>query len=877
MNLFDLEAVLTLNDQAYEQGIKKAREEINRFKSENDTKSSNVSQAWNIAAVAIGNIISNVFSKVTSTISSAVDGAISRVDILNNYSIVMEGLGYSAKEADTAINKLSDGIQGLPTTLPGIVTVQKQFAALLGSMDDATELTLALNNAVVAGGQGQQVANSALNQWYQILANGKPDLQSWRIINQAMPAQLDQLAKSISGASATSSTLFSDWQKGIITTDQVREAMMQLNTQGINGFDNFAQQAQNASKGIATSMQNIKTKVVTVLGNIIQASMDSGLDITGILDTVKSEIGDFGKEVQKGLKGVDFGEISDKIKKLIKLVFDALKKVDWAKLINTTLDAITKLVTFVTKHFKGILTLVKGIAAAFVGWKIGGIISNVVNSVKGFINAIKAAKAGQEAFNIAANANPIGLIVTAVTTLIAILPDLLGYFEDWLTSNDKQRISLERVKEQAEENAQAWNDMKDSMKSGSDSADAEAVKLERLADELKNCYDENGNLISGMEDRAQFIVGELNSAMGTEYNAVSMTKEEYDQMTASIYANIEATKAKALMSNFEDEYTEALTNQKKAYDDLITASQAVADKEKQIADERALWQQATSEQDRLFIEDRIKGYEEDLEALKSSYDQSYEAYKGYVDTQSAYEEAQLLIADKNYAEAAELLQNFANNYGLTGQALAKSNQTLANQTKTYMESMLKRAGYTGDQITTLMKGITEDMDITEALKTIGKNGVDGFGAGFLGNWESVRSQILGHFSGLSSSVMSLLGIHSPSRVFMGIGKNTSQGFELGFDDEFQNTKKTFMNDIESLVDYGKNLDFGEVGISQATITHQVESTKTQAMFNNLNESLNKLANMQIVMDSGELVGATAPKMDSALGNLAIKNSRSVFA
>ena len=58
------------------------------------------------------------------------------------------------------------------------MSVQQQYAALTVNLEEATDLTLALNNATLAGGQGQEIANNALTQWYLMIAAGKPDLQS---------------------------------------------------------------------------------------------------------------------------------------------------------------------------------------------------------------------------------------------------------------------------------------------------------------------------------------------------------------------------------------------------------------------------------------------------------------------------------------------------------------------------------------------------------------------------------------------------------------------------------------------------------------------------------------------------------------------------
>lgn len=61
---------------------------------------------------------------------------------------------------------LASDIRRLLTFLLGIMQIEKQFLALTGELEKSTDLTLALNDATLAGGQGQEVANSALTQWY---------------------------------------------------------------------------------------------------------------------------------------------------------------------------------------------------------------------------------------------------------------------------------------------------------------------------------------------------------------------------------------------------------------------------------------------------------------------------------------------------------------------------------------------------------------------------------------------------------------------------------------------------------------------------------------------------------------------------------------
>lgn len=58
----------------------------------------------------IGNLASQALSKSIQLISENLEGAISRFDTMTNFPKVMESLGLSSKDAEKAVNKLSDGL-----------------------------------------------------------------------------------------------------------------------------------------------------------------------------------------------------------------------------------------------------------------------------------------------------------------------------------------------------------------------------------------------------------------------------------------------------------------------------------------------------------------------------------------------------------------------------------------------------------------------------------------------------------------------------------------------------------------------------------------------------------------------------------------------
>lgn len=296
MNLLDLEAVLHLDISQFKQALGIA---------EGRAKSAGGSGGgFTVLKGALANLASGGIAAVAGALTNNLGAAFKRVDTLNNYSTVMSNLGKDSKAAKEEVNRLSEGIDGLPTALDQIVSSQQQFAALGGKLSDATDLTIALNNATLAGGKGQVVANSAMQQWYQMIAAGKSDMMSMRIINEAMPAQMDAIAKSVMGEKATWQDLHEEWKSNPEITKKVKDAILDLNENGykVGGKEAkaFKDQAIDANKGIETSMQNVQTSITKGLANLLNEGVGQET-IANLFNGIKETVNNiFGSKDENG-------------------------------------------------------------------------------------------------------------------------------------------------------------------------------------------------------------------------------------------------------------------------------------------------------------------------------------------------------------------------------------------------------------------------------------------------------------------------------------------------------------------------------------------------------------------------------------------------
>ena len=297
MSAHTIEAILTAKDQGMSSTFDKVMGKADSFGSK--LKKGLGFGAW----MAIGQ---KAVNSVTNLISSSMDGAVKRFDTLNQFPNVMKALGYSAKEAEASINTLGDGIQHLPTTLDAVANQTKSIVAVVGDLPKATKLTLALNNAMTAGGASAEQASSAINQWTQAMAKGKPDLQDWRALVQTAPAQMNQLAEATLGAGKTQNDLYEAMKNGTVTIDEVNQKMIELSENGGKGFASWSEQAKSAGAGINMSMTNVRASVQRNLANIMdgidQLTEKSG-GIAGIIQGLVPAIDKLGGTITDMLNG----------------------------------------------------------------------------------------------------------------------------------------------------------------------------------------------------------------------------------------------------------------------------------------------------------------------------------------------------------------------------------------------------------------------------------------------------------------------------------------------------------------------------------------------------------------------------------------------
>lgn len=177
-------------------------------------------------------------------------------------------------------------------------------------------------------------------------------------------------------------------------------------------------------------------------------------------------------------------------------------------------------------------------------------------------------------------------------------------------------------------------------------------------------------------------------------------------------------------------------------------------------------------------------------------------------------------------------------------------------------------------ISSIVKGIISGIP---AIFDVGKNIVEGLWNGIksMGSW--VSGKVKDFFGGIVGGVKDFLGIHSPSKVFAGIGGFMAEGLGEGFDDQFKSVKK----DIENSIDFDAGTITADANISRHYTSGSYGAASTSGGGDSgkivmlLEQYLPMLANMKVIMDSGQVVGLLAPGMDEELAKINARRARTV--
>ncbi len=295
---------------------------------------------------------------------------------------------------------------------------------------------------------------------------------------------------------------------------------------------------------------------------------------------------------------------------------------------------------------------------------------------------ITVATATQWLWNAAISANPIGLAVAATVAFVAAIAALC-LTEERETEQEKLcRENIQKTTKALNDATDSYKEYKNQQAESTNQNIAEINNIERLSKELLNLADSNGIVADSDKARAQFIINELNSALGTEYSMTGNIINRYSDLKKNIYDLIEAKRYEILMNEASKGYENAIKNESDALTKVVKArkeyAEATQEQKEQakanLAEAEKHYQKLLS--DRMMYEDAVKikmqqGTQAAIDFLTEQREAYASAESGVAEYVNKSEKA-LATAGNAYQISLEKLFGALEQYNSSGSDSAKA-------------------------------------------------------------------------------------------------------------------------------------------------------------------------------------------------------------
>lgn len=298
------------------------------------------------------------------------------LDTINEYAVHFNQLGI---DAPTMFNMLVNGAENGTFSVDKLGDAVKEFGIRVKDGSDSTAeafTSIGLNADTMAQkfAKGGDDANQALNETVTALFNLEDPIAQ----NTAGVSLFGTMWEDL-GVDAVKSLMNVDGQVAIS-----KDALNQINEQK---YDDIGSALQGLGRTVETDIiQPLGEELKPVVEDAIEYVKTNGPQIKEILSKIVSKVGEF--------------------------------------------------VRYVVDNGPTIISVIGGIGAGFVTWKVASLINGVVKAIKAFKLASEGATVAQWAMNVAMNANPIGIIVTLiaglVTAFILLWQNCEGFRNFWI-------------------------------------------------------------------------------------------------------------------------------------------------------------------------------------------------------------------------------------------------------------------------------------------------------------------------------------------------------------------------------------------------------------------------------------------------------------
>ncbi len=212
----------------------------------------------------------------------------------------------------------------------------------------------------------------------------------------------------------------------------------------------------------------------------------------------------------------------------------------------------------------------------------GLITAMATGKIISFAKALDLAAIKQKALNVAQNANPmgllIGLVVGATSALVDHCKKTVAARDIYYDFSEEQKKVINNAKDAREK----MKELDEEFGNSALEIDIQTSKTEDLWRELQSLATHTGYVNDANRARADYILGELNNALGTEYELNGNIIGQYQQMREEVDKLIKQKQAERLLKANEESYLAAQANVATFESEAYINKQAIDDNAKEL-------------------------------------------------------------------------------------------------------------------------------------------------------------------------------------------------------------------------------------------------------------------------------------------------------
>lgn len=577
------------------------------------------------------------FADVLAAASSNANTNVSMIGETFKYVAPVAGsLGYSAEDCAVAIGLMANS--GIKASQSG-TALRSMFSRLAKPSKEVKEAMEKLNISLTDSHGNMKSLDTLMgdlrNSFSGLSESEKAEMASSLAGQEAMSgllaivnasdADFNKLKDAIYGADGASAKMAETMQDNL--QGKITILKSTIEGLGIKIYEEIEDPMKGAAEGATDSVGQISSALenggidaaVEKTGNIIGGlSVKIAQESPKMVDASVLLLKSFVEGIQKNKNQLKYAsrEIIDSLcDGLIKLLpkemqqpakkaLDSLKKTfssglgSLSGVTKKELEIIGKLFTKLADHMDTVAPVVISLVAAFKTFQmVQGPVGTVVSVLMKLQSVSSETGLAVSALNAIMSANPAVLIAGAIAALVGGLALYATSVNQADAEQEAFNAKMDELGSNIESNQRSLDNLKESMENTGSSIEASVAPVEKWRDGLNDAFDSTGKVKEGCEDTANYILNQLNEAMGTSYSLTTDgfiqdnegVKQSLEEVNQSIDAYIQSLKQKAVQEATTTQYTEAIQNQSEAQKNLTDAQKAYNDALNEYAQAQEDW------------------------------------------------------------------------------------------------------------------------------------------------------------------------------------------------------------------------------------------------------------------------------------------------